>query len=38
VVAAVEQGEMTIGEVARVFSVGVTFVKKMLRLEGVMHF
>jgi transposase len=31
VVAAVEQGEMTIGEVARVFSVGVTFVKKMLR-------
>ena len=33
VVAAVEQGEMTIGEVARVFSVGVTFVKKMLRLH-----
>jgi transposase len=33
VVAAVEQGEMTIGEVARVFSVGVTFVKKMLRLQ-----
>jgi transposase len=32
VVAAVEQGEMTIGEVARVFSVGVTFVTKMLRL------
>jgi len=31
VVAAVEQGEMTIGEVARVFNVGVTFVKKMLR-------
>ena len=31
VVAAVEQGEMTIGEVARVFTVGVTFVKKMLR-------
>ena len=33
VVTAVEQGEMTIGEVARVFSVGVTFVKKMLRLQ-----
>lgn len=33
VVAAVEQGEMTISEVARVFSVGVTFVKKMLRLS-----
>ena len=32
VVAAVEQGDMTIGEVAQVFSVGVTFVKKMLRL------
>jgi transposase len=32
VVAAVEQGEMTIGEVARVFNVGVTFIKKMLRL------
>jgi transposase len=32
VVAAVEQGEMTIGEVARVFKVGVTFVKKRLRL------
>ena len=32
VVAAVEQGDMTIGEVARVFTVGVTFVKKMLRL------
>jgi transposase len=31
-VAAVEQGEMTIGEVAQVFNVGVTFVKKMLRL------
>ena len=30
---AVEQGELTIGEVARVFSVGVTFVKKMLRLQ-----
>ena len=33
VVAAVEQGEMTIGEVAEVFSVGKTFVKKMLRLQ-----
>lgn len=33
VVAAVEQGEMTIGEVARVFNVGMTFVKKMLRLS-----
>ena len=33
VVAAVEQGEMTIGEVAQVFNVGVTFVKKMLRLQ-----
>src|ERR1700752_1517602 len=32
VVAAVEQGDLTIGEVARVFNVGVTFVKKMLRL------
>ena len=31
VVAAVEQGDMTIGEVAGVFNVGVTFVKKMLR-------
>lgn len=33
VVAAVAQGDMTIGEVARVFNVGVTFVKKMLRLS-----
>jgi transposase len=33
VVAAVEQGDMTIGEVARVFNVGITFVKKMLRLS-----
>ena len=33
VVAAVEQGDLTIGEVARVFNVGVTFVKKMLRLH-----
>ena len=33
VVAAVEQGDMTIGEVAEVFSVGMTFGKKMLRLQ-----
>ena len=33
VVTAVEQGDMTIGEVAEVFSVGQTFVKKMLRLQ-----
>ncbi len=33
VVAAVEQGDLTIGEVAEVFSVGKTFVKKMLRLQ-----
>ena len=33
VVAAVEQGGMTIGKVAEVFSVGKTFVKKMLRLQ-----
>jgi transposase len=33
VVAAVEQGDMTIGAVAEVFRVGVTFVKKMLRLQ-----
>ena len=33
VVAAVEQGAMAIGEVARVFNVGVTFIKKMLRLQ-----
>ena len=33
VVAAVEQGDMTIGEVAEVFRVGMTFVKKMLRLH-----
>src|SRR5258706_15049247 len=32
VVAAVEQGELTIGDIASVFSVGLTFVKKMLRL------
>src|SRR3989442_14010124 len=34
VVAAVEQGELTIVDIARVFSVGLTFVKKMLRLHG----
>jgi transposase len=33
VVAAVEQGEQTIGDIAGVFSVGLTFVKKMLRLH-----
>jgi len=33
VVAAVEQGAMTIGEVAEVFNVGKTFIKKMLRLQ-----
>jgi transposase len=33
VVVAVEQGKMTIGAVAAVFSVGMTFVKKMLRLQ-----
>lgn len=33
VVAAVDQGELTIGEVAQVFSVGVTFVKRMLRRQ-----
>ena len=32
VVAAVEQGEHSIPEVASLFNVGVTFVKKMLRL------
>ena len=31
VVAAVEQGEYTIAEIASVFGVGITFVKKMLR-------
>lgn len=31
VVAAVEQGEHSISEVARLFNVGVTFVKKMLK-------
>ena len=33
VVAAVEQAELTIAEIASVFSVGLTFVKKMLRLH-----
>ena len=33
VVAAVEQGELTIVDIAGVFSVGLTFVKKMLRLH-----
>jgi transposase len=33
VVAAVEQGELTIVDIASVFSVGLTFVKKRLRLH-----
>ena len=33
VVAAVEQGELTLADSAGVFSVGLTFVKKMLRLH-----
>lgn len=33
VVAVVEQGELTIGDIAGVFSVGLTFVKKLLRLH-----
>lgn len=33
VVAAVEQGEHTIAEIANLFGVGATFVKKMLRLH-----
>jgi transposase len=33
VVAAVEQGEFTIAEIAELFGVGPTFVKKMLRLH-----
>ena len=33
VVAAVEQGELTIAEIASLFSVGLTFVTKMLRLH-----
>jgi transposase len=33
VVAAVEQGEFTIAEIASLFGVGITFVKKMLRLH-----
>jgi transposase len=34
VVAAYERGESTIEEIATLFSVGPTFVKKMLRLHG----
>jgi transposase-like protein len=33
VVAAVKQGEFTIAEIATLFGVGTTFVKKMLRLH-----
>ena len=33
VVAAVAQGEFTIAQIARIFGVGLTFVKKMLQLE-----
>jgi len=33
VVAAVEQGEHSIPEIANLFGVGITFVKKMLRLH-----
>lgn len=33
VVSAVEQGELTIAEVSTLFGVGLTFVKKMLRLH-----
>lgn len=33
VVAAVEQGEFSIPEIARLFNVGKTFIKKMLRLH-----
>ena len=33
VVAAVEQGEHSIPEIAHLFAVGITFVKKMLRLQ-----
>lgn len=33
VVAAVEQGEFTISKIASLFGVGISFVKKMLRLE-----
>jgi len=33
VVAAVEQGEHSIPEIAHLFGVGITFVKKMLRLQ-----
>ncbi len=33
IVAAVEQGEFTIAEIASLFGVGITFVKKMLKLH-----
>jgi transposase len=33
VVAAVEQGDLPLGEIATLFGVGMTFVKKMLRLH-----
>jgi transposase len=33
VVAAVEEGRLSIPEVARIFQVGLTFIKKMLRLH-----
>jgi transposase len=33
IVAAVEQGESTIAEIASLFGVGITFVKKMLKLH-----
>ena len=33
VVAAVEQGDFTIADIATLFGVGMTFVKKMLRLQ-----
>jgi transposase len=33
VVAAVEEGRLSISETARLFQVGVTFIKKMLRLH-----
>jgi transposase len=34
VVAAVEQGEHSLSEIASLFGVGMTFVKKMMRLHG----
>ena len=37
VVAAVEQGELTHAEIAHLFDVGVTFIKKMLRLQRSGH-